>query len=281
MIAAAALCAWGTLCLLFWQGSWQLLYHPTAAVTRTPASVGLHYDSVDFAATPSGATLLHGWWVPGNPGSRFTAIYLHGASGNLGDSVDALIPLHSVGLNIFDFDYRGYGQSRFEHPSEARWHEDADSAIGYLVNTRHIPPDSIVLVGEGLGANLALEVAAAHPELAGLVVDEPLQAPVDAIFNDSRAKLVPARLLVRDRWDSKLAATTLRISSLWFCRTSPPGQLGVPENPAAFDNVTAPKMLVWLTDTTHTERDIEESLKRWLDDLPRERQVGPGQVILK
>ena len=36
-IVAAAICAWLTLCLLFWQGSWQLLYHPASAVTRTPA----------------------------------------------------------------------------------------------------------------------------------------------------------------------------------------------------------------------------------------------------
>jgi len=30
-LVAAALCSWGTLCLLFWQGSWQLLYHPSRA----------------------------------------------------------------------------------------------------------------------------------------------------------------------------------------------------------------------------------------------------------
>ena len=51
MVAAAALCGWCALCLLFWQGSWQLLYHPASAVARTPASAGLAFDSVGFAAT--------------------------------------------------------------------------------------------------------------------------------------------------------------------------------------------------------------------------------------
>src|SRR5215831_16537388 len=63
-LVAALVCAWGTLCILFWQGSWQLLYHPTSAVTRTPASVNLPFESVGFATIASGEPQLHGWWIP-------------------------------------------------------------------------------------------------------------------------------------------------------------------------------------------------------------------------
>ena len=118
-LAGALFCAWGTLCFLFWQGSWQLLYHPASAVTRTPASVNLPFDSVGFATNPAGEPQLRGWWIPASPQSRYTAIYLHGADGNLGDTVDALAQLHAAGLNIFAFDYRGYGQSRF-HASQRK-----------------------------------------------------------------------------------------------------------------------------------------------------------------
>src|SRR5579871_588523 len=38
-LAAIAILAWLTYCWIFWQGSWQLLYHPSEAVKRTPASV--------------------------------------------------------------------------------------------------------------------------------------------------------------------------------------------------------------------------------------------------
>ena len=65
----------------------------------------------------------------------------------------------TAGLNVFAFDYRGYGQSHFAHPSETRWREDAESALSYLTGTRHIPANAIILVGKDLGANLALEVA--------------------------------------------------------------------------------------------------------------------------
>jgi pimeloyl-ACP methyl ester carboxylesterase len=175
VLLAATLCVWGALCLTFWQGSWQLLYHPATAVARTPANVGLPFEAVDFAAAESGKPQLQGWWIPSaSSGSRFTAIYLHGADGNIGGTVDALIPLHAAGVNILDFDYRGYGTSQFIHPSEESWREDAESAIEYLRDTRHIPTSSLILTGRGLGANLALEMAAAHPEIAGVVLDNPL-----------------------------------------------------------------------------------------------------------
>src|SRR5271155_2787317 len=56
--------AWLTLCLLYWQGNWQLLYHPKADITSTPASAGLPFESINFAATETGVTQLTGWWIP-------------------------------------------------------------------------------------------------------------------------------------------------------------------------------------------------------------------------
>ena len=56
--------------------------------------------------------------------------------------------------------------------------------------------------GHILGANLALEIAAVHSEFAGVVLESPLDAPMNAIFNDPRARLFPAHLLFRDRFDA-------------------------------------------------------------------------------
>lgn len=268
VLLAATLCVWGALCLTFWQGSWQLLYHPAAAITSTPANLGLAFDSVDFAATESGQPQLHGWWVPSASDSRLTAIYLHGGDGNIGNTVDALIPLHAAGLNVLDFDYRGYGMSRFIHPSERSWREDAESAFGYLRDTRHIPAGSLILTGRGLGANLALEMAAAHPEIAGVVLDNPLDRPTDATFNDSRARLVPAHALVRDRWESDQPATSLRIPSLWLYQM-PPKSKPPPINTEAYEKVTARKMRVWLDNSPEAGTNSAFALSHWLDDLPQ------------
>ena len=269
-LVAAALCSWGTLCLLFWQGSWQLLYQPAAAITRTPASVGLGFDSVGFATTAGGEPRLKGWWIAADPASRrsrYTVLYLHSQDGNLSDAVDAVAALHSAGANVLAFDYRGYGQSQSAHPSEAHWREDAEWALQYLTGTRHLAASTILLDGRELGANLALEMAAAHPELAGVVLRQPVEGAANAIFNDSRARLVPAQALVSDRFELSAPAARLRIPSLWFAAAAPPGQMGMPEKPDAFQRVMSPKMLVWLTTSRNAEKDSENALARWLDDL--------------
>jgi len=215
---------------------------------------------------------LQGWWIPAATGanySRYTVLYLHGQSGNLFDSLNDLAALHEVGVNIFAFDYRGYGQSQFMRPSEARWREDAEWALNYLTATRHTTAGSIIVEGSGLGANLALEIGAAHAELAGVVLESPLATPTDAIFKDPRSRLVPAHLLVRDRFDADQAAAALRIPSLWLM--APPGARADPEpsaHPAGYDLVGASKMILWLAPASEPNQEFLNAWSRWLDDLP-------------
>jgi hypothetical protein len=295
-VAAAGVCAWLTLCLLFWQGGWQLLYHPAPVVARTPASVGLAFDPIAFATAETGEPRLKGWWIPAAPGagySRYTVLYLHGQNGNLGDAVDDLAALHAVGMNILAFDYRGYGQSQFARPNEAGWREDAEWALHYLTGTRHVAAGTIIVDGSALGANLALDVAAAHPELAGAALESPLDSPLEVIFRDPRARLVPVRLLIGDHYDADKAAANLRVPSLWLIASSGGKKSGGgTESPAEYGHVAAPKMLVWLTPQPTPapgpaltdqpilraqpvqDRHFTDAYSRWLDDLPKK----PGDV---
>jgi len=249
-----------------------LLYHPTSAVSRTPTSVGLAFDPVAFATNEAGVPRLKGWWIPAATDARygrFTVLYLHSQTGNLGDAVDDLATLHKIGVNILAFDYRGYGQSQFVHPSEASWHEDAEWALHYLTATRHVPADTIILNGKALGANLAIEVAAAHPDLAGVVLESPLESPVNAVFNDPRARLVPAHLLVRDRFNADQAGNILLIPSLWLM--AEPGSskaTSQSRHPAGYDRITAQKMIVWLKPSPSPNQPSADAYTRWLDDLP-------------
>jgi hypothetical protein len=257
---------------MFWQGSWQLLYHPQSSVARTPANAGLAFDDLAFAVTEAGIPRLKGWWIPAVPGARYcrcTVLYLHGANGNLGDTVDEMARLHNAGLNVFAFDYRGYGQSQPVHPSQAHWREDAEWALQYLTGTRHLPANSIVLVGQDLGADLAIQIAAAHPELAGVVLQEPINDPLAPVFQDPRARMVPAHLLVPDHWDLNEPAATLRIPSLWFYRPAKAPATKASVQPDFFKRVPARKVLVWLPATGKGDADYLNALTAWLDDLPK------------
>jgi pimeloyl-ACP methyl ester carboxylesterase len=267
-VAAAAACGWLALCLLFWQGSWQLLYHPSIVAKKTPASAGLAFDPVAFAVTDTGVPRLKGWWIPAAQGPvqrQLTVVYFHGQDGNMGDAVDALTRLHAEGVNLLVFDYRGYGESQFARPSERNWRQDAEWALDYLTGTRQIDAGTILLDGTSLGANLALEVAAEHPELAGVLVDSPMADPMAAIFDDARARMVPARLLMRDRYDLDAATGALRIPVLWFERTD---AASATIEPAAYRKVASHKMLVWVNPQGNVFAQTENALSRWLDELP-------------
>ena len=267
-LAAIAVLAWLAYCWIFWQGSWQLLYHPAEAVRRTPASVGLAYEPVRFGPDATGTALRTGWWVPAES-ARWIVLYLHGADGNLGDTVDAVGALHRAGVAVFAIDYRGYGQSAKARPTEAGWLEDAGAAVDYLIGTRHLSPGGIVIYGQGLGADLAADLVAKHASLAGVVLERPSTEGAEAIFADARSRVVPARWLVQDRWDLTAAASSLRQPSLWLLEEPKPGVSATP--PGAYSSVEVRKSLVWLNAPIAADPHYSEELGRWLGDLSGHR----------
>ena len=95
------------------------------------------------------------------------------------------------------------------------------------------------------------------------MLDLPIESPMNAVFNDPRARMVPAHLLVRDRFEMSTAAAGLRIPSLWFY----PAENAHAEEPSVVKRVSPPKMLVWLKAGSEENQSRADSLARWLDDL--------------
>ena len=75
---------------------------------------------------PDPSAQLHGWWLPCHPAAG-TLLFCHGNRGNLSDRVDSCVFYRRLGLNVFAFDYRGYGRSP-GRPTEAGLYADAATA---------------------------------------------------------------------------------------------------------------------------------------------------------
>jgi pimeloyl-ACP methyl ester carboxylesterase len=213
----AVLCVYCTFCLLFWQGQWQLVFHPTHALTATPASAGIAYDNIQFDATETGTLQLNGWWIAADPGAPFansTLLLMHDGTGSLSDTVPQIQVLHQMGINVFAFDYRGFGKSVDLHPSEKSTYDDAQAAYRYLVETRHLPPSSIVLDGIGLGAAIAAETAQREPQAAALILEAPARPVLQTLQLDRRTRLLPISLLFHDRFDARKTLAGLHIPRL-------------------------------------------------------------------
>lgn len=134
----------------------QMVYHPQKSITYTPEDVGLSYEDVTFS-TADGLD-LHGWYIPRDV-SGVTVLYFHGNAGNISGRLQTIQLLHNLGLNVFIFDYRGYGKSQGS-PSEQGTYKDARAAWNYLVSKIDIENDQIVIMGRSLGGAVASWLAA-------------------------------------------------------------------------------------------------------------------------
>lgn len=218
----AALCGYAALCLLFYQGQWQLLFHPSRTIAATPAIAGIAFEEIHFDVDDSGQPRLDGWWIPAPPtptNSHKDAVvlYLHDARGSLSDCVPVLATLHSLGVSVFAFDYRGFGHSSGAHPTERLADADAVAAWTYFTDIRHIPARSIVVFGDGTGATFAAQVAAQFAP-AGVILEDPNPPARQVFLSDARARILPLWLLQNEQLDPASGLTAIHIPRLFVDR---------------------------------------------------------------
>ncbi len=171
----------------------RLIYFPARELLSTPSSLGLEHDEVLLD------TGVHGWFLPSPRGASATVLVCHGNAGNISGRLDRALAFHGLGLDVFLFDYRGFGKS-VGRPSEEGTYEDGVAARAYLVDGRRIPPKNLVLFGESLGAAVAIELAL-RSEADALV----LEAPFTSIPDMTRVAypfLAPLIPWVRTRYDN-------------------------------------------------------------------------------
>jgi fermentation-respiration switch protein FrsA (DUF1100 family) len=131
------------------------VFFPQKAFDFTPQELRITYQDVYFE-TEDGKR-LHGWFFP-LEGESPVILFFHGNAGNISHRLDNIDRLLKKGLQVFIFDYRGYGRSE-GRPSEKGIYRDGLAAYDYVVRRRGIGPSEVVLFGRSLGAAVAVEVA--------------------------------------------------------------------------------------------------------------------------
>jgi pimeloyl-ACP methyl ester carboxylesterase len=191
----AILCAYLALCFLYTHGQWQLVLHPTHTIPTTPASLHLPFTEVHFGVDSTGQPQIDGWFIPSASPTNNTALLLHSGDGSSSDALPAALTLHDAHLNVLLFDYRGYGHSLGDHPTQASMRSDAATALAYLTTTRSLPISSIVVYGAGAGASIAVHLCATDPNLPALLLQSPDGDFEQRVRNDPRSKIIPVSLL--------------------------------------------------------------------------------------
>ena len=158
----------------------KIVYHPHKypAGFWEPEALGISVEDIYFQSEDG--VKLHGWFVPAEKPVA-TLLWFHGNAGNLSHRLDNIKKLLPLGLNVFIFDYRGYGRSEGE-PGEPGIYLDSRAAYSTLVATKKIDPKTLFLFGRSLGGVCAAEVAVDHPA-AGLILESTFTSAKDMAKN--------------------------------------------------------------------------------------------------
>jgi uncharacterized protein len=220
----------------------RFIYYPSRALAADPASVGLPFRDVTFAAADG--VELHGWLIAGR--TPTTVLYSHGNGGNIGDRVRvARLLVEQLGAGVFMYDYRGYGRSQGA-PSEAGLVSDAVGARAALLR-EGVGAEHLVYFGRSLGSAVTVDLALAHPP-RGVVLESPFTS-VRAMAN---GVLPGAGYLFRTKWDSLAKIGGLRVPLLVIHGESDE-VVPFAQGRALFEAAPEPKAFVTLRGSRHYE----------------------------
>jgi pimeloyl-ACP methyl ester carboxylesterase len=193
----------------------RLLYQPGAGTLDPPdPALALNQRLVSFRAADSAS--IAAWIIPGvnaTPDAPWMLIS-HGNYGNIGfgGRPQFYAWFRDLGVNLFAYDYRGFGASDGS-PSEAGLYADAAAAYRYLTDSLHVPPSRIVLFGHSLGTGITIELAR-HVAAAGMIVEDAYTSVVDR--GQEVFPLLPIRLIAKSRFASIDKVGSLRLPKLFL-----------------------------------------------------------------
>lgn len=130
-------------------------YKTKKDMVGSPNDIGLEYDQVEFAS--GDGTRLKGWFVRSATPSTIAVLHYHGNNENVAGSIHSVGWLAQQGMNVFVFDYRGFGQSEGT-PTKEGLHLDAVAALQYVCALTNVT--DVKVWGQSLGGTLALAAVA-------------------------------------------------------------------------------------------------------------------------
>jgi hypothetical protein len=168
------------------------------------------------------AQQIHAWWWPAAEQAAPAMLYLHGSRWDLTGQLFRIEQLHAFGFSVLAIDYRGFGKSDGELPSEETVYEDAQVAWERLTQLEPDPGKRFVY-GHSLGGAVAIDLAARLSEqptqagaaiaARGLIVESTFTSLAD-IARELTVSWLPAESLLSQKFDSVHKIAEVRIPVL-------------------------------------------------------------------
>jgi hypothetical protein len=212
------------------------------------AAEGMHDVWIEFRSAVSGADVrLHGLWVPHPEAGAPVLLYLHGAGWNVRGSAHRMRRMHELGFAVLGVDYRGFGRSTDELPSQDSALEDAHAAWNWLARTA--PQARRYVFGHSLGAAIAVHLASEVDDADGLIVEGSFTSIPDVV-GTLRWGWLPVGPLITQRLDAASRAPHVRVPVL-VVHGSDDRVIRPELGRALYDVAPAPKRFVLVDGASH------------------------------
>jgi hypothetical protein len=176
------------------------------------AAEGMQDVWIEFRSPSTGAEVrLHGLWAAQAEAGAPVLLYLHGAGWNIRGSAHRMRRMHELGFAVLGIDYRGFGQSSSELPSEESAFEDAQAAWQWLA--LQAPEARRYVFGHSLGGAIAVHLASEVGNADGLIVEGSFTSIPDVV-GTFRWGWLPVGPLITQRFDAASRAPHLRMPVL-------------------------------------------------------------------
>ncbi len=143
---------------------------------------------------------LHALWLPHERSDAPVLLFLHGARWDVRGSAFRMRRLNELGFSVLGVDYRGFGQSTDELPSEESALEDARAAWDWL--RREHPQRRHFIYGHSLGGAIAVRLAAEVGSTSGGLIVEATFTSIPDVYRTLRYGWLPLTPFITQRFDA-------------------------------------------------------------------------------
>ena len=184
-----------------------LIFQPTSRSWGDSATVaqGMQDVWIGFTSRITGEPVrLHGLWHAADDDRAEGAcqpvlLYLHGARWDVRSSASRIRRMQALGFSVLAIDYRGFGRSSHELPSEAMAVEDARAAWDWLASEH--PQSQRFIFGHSLGGGIAVALAEQVQDQQGLILEGSFTSIRD-VAGTMKWGWLPVGPLITQRFDS-------------------------------------------------------------------------------
>lgn len=239
-----------------------LIFRPTDArlAIDAPALNDMQERWIDFTSATSGKPVrLHGLWQEAASGAPDAPVilFLHGARWDVTSSSYRFRRLRDLGFAVLGIDYRGFGKSSPDRPTEALAYEDARAAWAWLA--RHHPQRARYVYGHSLGGAIAIDLASQVSDEQGVIVEGTFTSIPD-VFSSFSFGWLPIAPIITQRFAA--VEKVGRLGSPLLVLHGDKDRLIEPAlGRRLFDAAVEPKRFVLLEGATHRNAQHADAAK--------------------